>query len=353
MNKMTNNRKDIQILRHALQAFEKTTNLTAEVEFAETRVVPDRTADAMVRIAGWDMEWHFMVEIKNNVTPANMGAIINQLQTYPEKGLIATTYMTPQMAQRLKDMDIPFIDTVGNAYINEPPLFVFIKGNKPAEPVRRERPTRAFQPTGLQLIFALLCNPGLENTPYRQIAEVADVALGTIGWVVYDLKRMNYLVDMGKRGRRLVRKKELMNRWTAAYPEQLRPRLLLGRYRTDRQDWWKDARINDYKGLWGGEVAAAQLMRHLKPEVTTIYTKPPFGKLLLKHKLKKDPTGNVEILKLFWDFNNVDTYQDTFNKNLVHPLLIFADLLATGNPRNIEMAEILYDRHLTPLIGQD
>jgi hypothetical protein len=72
--------------------------------------------------------------------------------------------------------------------------------------------TRALAPTGLQVVFALLFNPGLENEPYRQIAKIADTSLGTVNWVIRDLMNMGHLLDTGKRGRRLIRKKQLLER---------------------------------------------------------------------------------------------------------------------------------------------
>jgi hypothetical protein len=40
-------------------------------------------------------------------------------------------------------------------------------------------------------------------------------------------------------------------------------------------------------------------------------------------------------------------------EDLVHPILIYADLLATGNERNIETAKIIYDKHILELIRED
>ncbi len=106
----------------------------------------------------------------------------------------------------LREMDIPFIDTAGNAYINQPPLYIFIKGDKLAEEPRPEQIQRAFRPVGLQALYVLLCNPGIEDKALREIAKAADVALGTVNRVMKELERMGYLVKMGRRGRRLVRK---------------------------------------------------------------------------------------------------------------------------------------------------
>jgi hypothetical protein len=145
-----------KVLQKALEALQKATKLTAEAR-------PDRFdepygPDARIRITWQDMEWNFAAEIKNRLTRAMVGGAVQQLTKYPEKGVIVTRYVTPQMADLLKEMDIPFVDTVGNVYINEPPLFIFIKGNRLADRQRAEPLTRAFRPAGLQVVFALLCN---------------------------------------------------------------------------------------------------------------------------------------------------------------------------------------------------
>jgi hypothetical protein len=341
---------DIQVLQKALAMFQATTKLTAEVELLQPTFGTKRRPDAMVRIVWRDMEWHFAAEIKNAVTPATLGTVVHLLNQLPEKVLLITKYVTPNVADRLKEMDIPYLDTAGNAYINEPPLFLFIKGNRPPLPHRMERPTRAFQPTGLRVIFALLCNPGLEGAPFRKIKELAKVALGTVNWVMRDLRETGYLIDMGKRGRRLVQKKDLLIRWATNYPEQLRPKLVVGRYRTTDVDWWRHAELQNLQAYWGGEVAAHKLDPYLKPQIVTIYADQPIGELLLTHKMKKDPKGDIQIFKVFWHFEFAWQWHGL---DLVPPLLIYADLLATGDPRNIETADTIYGQHLTQLVQED
>lgn len=201
--KMQTRNKEKEILLQAIERLEQTTDLAVEVYPEGDFQGPD----AEIRIKWQNMDWYFAAEIKNTFTRAMIGGTVDQMRKFPEKRLIVTRYVTPQIAETLKEFDIPFVDTAGNAYIKEPPLLVFIKGNKPDERFGKRPPTRAFRPTGLKLIYALLCNPGLENAPYREIAEQADVALGTVGRVVYDLKKMGHLIDMGKRGRRLIQKK--------------------------------------------------------------------------------------------------------------------------------------------------
>ena len=80
---------------------------------------------------------------------------------------------------------------------------------------------------------------------------------------------------------------------------------------------------------------------YLKPGVVTVYAHGDVKPLLLKHRLKKDPQGNVEILKTFWTI----TY-DWQRADIAPPLLIYADLLAIAEDRTIDTAKRIYDDYL-------
>jgi hypothetical protein len=261
--------------------------------------------------------------------------------------LLVTKYINTQLADELKQNGTEFLDTAGNTFINQPPLYIFVKGNKP-DIVKTPPTKRTFKPAGLKVIYAFLCNPGLENKTYREIAAETGVALGTVDWIMKELKELRFLLDMGKRGQRLIQKENLLQRWVTAYPEQLRPKLTLGRFRGE-YGWWQQKTLDPFKAQWGGEVAAAKLTQYLQPQIITIYIAPQdLDQLLIKNRLKRDQTGDVEILKRFWKPAEIWKYED-----LVHPILIYADLLATGNERNIETAKIIYDQHIVQLIRED
>ena len=210
--------------------------------------------DALVHLTGHGVNRKLAVECKKRLTQATMGAMVHQLQRFPTKGLLITEYVNPNMAERLKKMKIQFIDTVGNVYLNEPPAFIYIRGNKPPEILQTRGLRRVFQPTGLKIIFAFLCNPNLVDAPYRDVAKAAKVALGTVGWVMRDLKGMGYLLEMGKRGRRLANKKKLLERWVMAYAEKLRPKLIIEKYKATNQNWYKKCSAQLLRRIlgWGG-----------------------------------------------------------------------------------------------------
>lgn len=335
---------DIELVKEAAEHLTKASGLVLRIEDQT-----DEHNNATLSLHTNQGMHEFTLEIKRGMTTQVLGAALLRITSLPLKGMIVTDYMNPHMAERFRDRDIPFIDAAGNAYINEYPLYIYITGRKrPAQPKNRRMPTRAFQPTGLKVVFAFLCHPELVDAPYRKIAQAAQVALGTVGWVITDLKAMGHLVEMGKRGRRLANKEKLLARWVEAYPEQLRPKLIIGRYQAPEHGWWQRVPLHDLNAYWGGEVAAAKLTQYLKPEFVTIYTTVAPEQLLLQNKLRKTPDGDVEILKAFWGDE-----QKWPEGDLAPPLVVYADLLATADPRNIETAKIIYERELTRLIHED
>ena len=339
--------KENEFLGLALEALRN--NLPGQAEIKTVKPVrdPKLRADYLLRIVMQGKEMRYYAEIKANVTKADKLLAMMRKGEFDHPFLLVAKYINTQLADELKQNGTEFIDTAGNAFINQPPLYIFVKGNKP-DIVKAPPPKRTFKPAGLRVIYAFLCNPGLENKTYREIAAETGVALGTVDWIMKELKELGFLLDMGKRGQRLVQKENLLQRWVTAYPEQLRPKLTLGRFRGE-YGWWQQKTLDPFKAQWGGEVAAAKLTQYLKPQIITIYTTPQeLDQLLIKNRLKRDPTGDVEILKRFWNPAEIWKYED-----LVHPILIYADLLATGNERNIETAKMIYDQHIVQFVRED
>jgi hypothetical protein len=313
---------------------------------AELRPGPNRQAGAQVRLHYGDQTIKFIAEVRQTVNQANLGVIANRLAQL-DTPLLVTEHVAPPVAERLRELDIEFADAAGNAYIRKPPLLIWVTGRKPEQRLHETRAARAFQPGGLKLIFALLCKPELADANYRDIAGAAAVALGTVGWVMRDLKEAGFLIDLGKRGRKLTNKRKLLDQWVEGYARQLRPKCLIGRYRALTPDWWREAQPGTLNFQWGGETAAAKMTKYLKPAVTTVYM-PENPKdqldLIKQFRLIKDAAGDVEIREHFWNFAMPD------HADMVPPLLVYADLLATADDRNIETARMIYDDHLARLV---
>jgi hypothetical protein len=336
-----------EFMQHALFGFTTATGVAVEILEAEPTLAGHR-ADAALEITHGKHKARYLVEIKQTVPAGAVGHIVAQLQRFNKPAMLITRYVTPPMAERLRELNTAFIDTAGNAYLNAPPIFIYVTGRKPAETEEGVRRIKAFRPTGLHVVFALLCRPELIDAPYRDIARAAHVALGTVGWVMYDLKRLDYLVERGKHGRRLLNLQKLLDAWVTAYAQQLRPKLYVGRFRAQTADWWQTVHWHEVGAFLGGEAAAARLTDYLKPETTTIYVAKDLDTFLIKHRLQRDPTGDVEVLKAFWQFDYPWNHPD-----LAPPLLVYADLLATAADRTIEAGKMIYDQYLAGLIRHD
>lgn len=311
-------------------------------------------ADALVRLTHGGHEVLYAVEVRRTLHPATLGAALQQLERLGQQAMLVTDYVTPTLAEELKARHIAFLDTAGNAYFEQPPLLVWVKGQKPATKPATETAGRAFQPTGLQVLFTLLCNPQAVNRPYRELADMAGVAHGTVGFVMPDLQRQGFVRDLnGKRGtRRMFELDRLLDEWATTYARVLRPRTLLGRYYVPTLEGWKDWPLAEYGALWGGEPAAAVLTDYLRPGVLTLYADKVPGLLAARQKFIKEPapghTAVVEVRKRFWNFPG-----DPAHNNLVPPLLVYADLLATGDARCIETAKMIHDTYVTRLFPED
>ena len=338
-NRMAEN--EATLLRLAMDALKAIAPLEYAIE-----LVHEPGYDYIVQATVFGKELYWCVEVKNRLTKATeIQALINQ-DKVPHPLLLATEYVTPEAAARLHDGSIQFIDMVGNAFINQPPLFIFIKGNKPNKEETVALVARLFKGVGLKIVYLLLCRPELADRPYRELSDMADVALGTVNGTVTELIQKGFILDMGKNGKKLLDTKTLCERWVAAYPDNLKPKLLLGRFRGDG-DWWKDAQLDPACAQWGGEVAAAKLTGYLKPGTVTLYAdRNRLAELVIKNRLKKDPHGNVEIVERFWPPGKGFGEGDT-----VHPILVYADLLAIGEQRTMETARMIYEQHLDRYFG--
>jgi hypothetical protein len=346
--------REINTLEEALAALTKTTGIRAQLIPQQQQLILDKPRpDAIVELEGHDRRFTFLVEVKKVDRATVLGAVKERIIPYGDKGLLVTPYLTPELANHCQQIKLHFIDTAGNAYLRAPGLFVFVKGEKRPEQTTMMGTGGGGTPTALRMVFALLCRPNLLNAPYREIVDAAGVALGAVGWVFFDLVGRGYVANAKKKGnRRLLEPKRLFEEWVTNYPIKLRPKLNPRRFRTPDTEWWKAAPLPT-GAYWGGEVAADRLTQHLKPEKFTIYLEPGRARenlatLAGAHRLRADPTGDLEILDTFWAFG-----ADVTQPDLVPPILIYADLVATQDTRNLEVARLIRERFVENVFRQN
>ena len=294
-----------------------------------------------------DINGHvFTVEAKNELRKENKGFLYARLDELKAKTkrptLIIAKYITSDVALELRENGINYLDVAGNCFIKYGELLLHIVGQK-VHKKEKTNQAKAFQEAGIKIIFNLLSNPDNLQLSYRELAELADVSIGSVSNVMTELEEQNFILKT-KLKRVLKNKPALLERWVVAYQDVLRPRLAKKRMRFIRPDLsktWKEITFDNQSEitLWGGEPAAAILTNQLIPEVFTIYSTQSWQYIGDEMAFVPDPNGKIEILQIFWK-------QSPDNKQTTPPLLIYADLIGSGFSRNIETAQIILENEL-------
>jgi hypothetical protein len=280
------------------------------------------------------------VEVKKTLRHYHVSNILD-LAKANAPFLLVAEHIFPKIKEELRKSGISYLEANGNIYLKDKGVYVWIENQKPLQS-EKEKANRAFSKTGLKVIFHFLINDRILNITYRDIAYVAEVALGNINYVFNGLKQLGYIQKLNKYDYQLVNKQPLLEKWVAAYAERLQPALHIGNFRfmneDDRKNW-KQLHLNIDKTCWGGEPAAAILTNYLRPEIFKLYTAESRNELINNYRLIPDDKGAVKVYKKFWNAppNNNKTAPEE---------LIYADLLNTGDSRCIETAEKLYNEQL-------
>lgn len=295
-----------------------------------------KNIDGQLELKGDNNKYTFPVEFKKEIKPIHFLQFQQAREQAGDLIVIAET-IYPAIREQLRKLGFNYLDAAGNCFIKKNDWLFLIDGFR-TEAINPIKKDRAFNKTGLTLLFHFLNDENYLNVTYRQMADDYGIALGNINYIINSLKDQGFVVQLDKKRLRLARKKELLDEWIAAFEEKLKPLLKLGEFRfiNGNEKEWEKIPLTNYETQWGGEPAAKLLTGYLKPGKLTLYTVENKTNLIKKYKLVPQEQAVLTVYKKFWKFNL--NYEDT-----VPPVLVYADLINTGDPRNIETARKLYD----------
>lgn len=338
-----------QTLVTACEAFEDVTQ-RCKAEPGQIARSQNAIADASIRFGISGKRFDMPVVVKPEIDRQWSSAVLHRKQisrsdAHGRPLMLVTQYVSAKQAAELIAMHIPFLDAAGNAYLDEPEATIMITGREKPAFTRAPKTSRSTTPKGLRVMFALASEPGLVREPYRTIAEVSDVALNTVNVAMDDLI-VRGLVAVKAEGRVIVDRRRFIEDWVSLYPTRLRPKLGARRFTSSTPDWWRKIDFKDYDARLGGEAGAESLTQELKSVTVTVYVHSGVTpKFMTAARLRPDERGEVEILEAFWPASAEDQWQSVM-PGLVHPLLIYADLIASGDSRNHSVAQTIYDQFL-------
>lgn len=280
----------------------------------------------------------FACDIKTQVNKANCNLVLQQMRKLKEQTdrplIVAARHISAEVFDSLLREGISVVESSGNCKIVADQLFINIRGQKSI--LLKKAKGRAFHEAGLKVIFYFLLNEGNINKPYRQIKEETGLSLGTIKNVVEELTNDLYVMSTPT-GRFLKNRKELLDVWQTHYNQSLKPKLMVKEMNfTDaecRREWEKIALPDG--ACWGGEGGAYIIDHYLMAEQFDIYTEVPSIKLMMTKKMRFEENGCIRVYQKFWKGGE--------NDKVAPKILIYADLMGSGNSRCIEAAQRLIE----------
>ncbi|MGV8878944.1 MAG: type IV toxin-antitoxin system AbiEi family antitoxin [Sphingobacteriaceae bacterium] len=338
------NIKEEQVLIPALTKFTEITGIEAMI--LRTSEGKKASLDVIIEISKGQQRYILEVDVKSEIRTAALSSILSKQKAIDGKLLMVSKYIPAPMKDELKSYGINYIEGSGNCYIETRGIYVYVNDQK-ATPLKRTEETKLWAPSGMKFLFAVLMDQELLNSSYRNIAYAAGVALGNIGSFINELKREGYVI-LGTRQKQemllLENRMMLIEKWADMYRNILRPKQMIGRFRFNKKEGrenWHSQVGSDIGIYWGGETAGAILTEYLSPQVYTIYSNEDRFELMRKLKIVPDQSGEVEILRPFWNEELFSTDGDT-----VPPLLAYAELISSFDSRNRETAIRIKEKYV-------
>lgn len=291
-----------------------------------------------------DLSLKYLVEVKKELRLSQVPRLLQHPN--PDKLIVVAEKIYPDAKQQLVANNIAYIECNGNVFIPQKELYIWVDTNKQKVNIKSSS-SRAFTKTGLKVVFHFLLNEQHLNLPYRQLAELTKTSLGNITNIINGLKALDF-IKMGEDGLwQLRNKKQLVDKWIDQYEHELKPNLEIGTFRFASEDDyqnWRRIPLEAKKTLWGGEPGAHLLTGMLKPQKLTMYSLENRTDLITNYRLVLDPLGYIKVYRKFWNY-------DAQKSTIAPPILVYADLLNTGDSKNLEAADRIFDNVLNKIIG--
>lgn len=348
-----------QIIDQCVEALNKYLSAQRLSDF--DRRSKDRGVDAEILLGDAPNQRRLLVEVKNNLSGTSMSHLLNQLELLRinKQGLlICTKYANRNVIDQFKGAGMNLVDSFGNMNIelDNPRVTLHIKGNKGVAAADVKR-SRLFQPSGLKMLFTILVKPDAINLPYREIANLSGVSLGSVNWIMRDLREKGFVHKKRNGELSLTERADLFRRWVEAYGEQLRPKIVNRVLKAPKSDintlseqLYGVALKNHLKWALTGESAADLLTHHIIPNKLIVFTdkwQPEFEREL---KWAPSERGNIEILNMFSELVPYVDKDYRYLYPVAHPALVYAELLNNGTDRDREAASILAKNYLLDLV---
>jgi hypothetical protein len=317
------------------------------LEFSpETRSV-DTGTDGILKLRTPKGTYTFLVEQKKSYLDRGiLNALIAHAKQSDKKRhaplLLLARFLPNPSAQRLIDAGVNFLDRAGNMHLVLGRNYErTIIGNK--ESVAPKQGSR-ISPASAQLLFTVATTEQAGTWTVRQLGGASGLSKSNVANVRQQLLDGGILKKSG-RAFDVRDKMRLQEELLRGYEVALRPKLLIGRFRSPQSDLdetiaaLKEA-FRDLSIRWSvtGGPAAFALQKFYRGLELPVFVDSFSDQLRRQLRILPDKTGPIIFLR---SFGTVPFWRETEPFPLAHPWLIYSELMNSSDPRAHEAAEEL------------
>lgn len=313
-----------------------------KLEYRPAKARGGASYDGHLKIRTSSDTFSLIVEVKKSYL---LDASVNELQSRADRlpasqrVVLLARHVPRPIAERLISSHISFADLAGNVHLELGDRYNWTAIGRPEMKPFSVR--RAATPAQIQLLFQFATNPDSVNWPVRRLEKAAGIGKSKAAQARKQLIAEGLLVREGKKykpGPAAL----LSERLVAGYAQVLRPKLLLGRFRYPekrQEDFLRrlfgEAQSMPLRYALTGGVAADALQHFYRGPEIPLFIGPWNRSVPERLRLLPDREGPVMALRAFGD---VVFWRETGGHMIAPPWLIYAELLASGDPRAHEAA---------------
>lgn len=287
----------------------------------------------------------FSALYKDNLTTQNYNVIYNKIIYSNKYNLLITNKLGDALVDKAVNDGVQFFDMAGNMHLEISNNFFLLSGNKLRQELTIKNLRSEIHFAWQKVIFYILNFPESLHFSLRTLAEHANVSHSSIQQLETFLKRNVYLtVHDGKKI--LQRKLDLFNLWIDNYTNKLSEKISYGKFKVHEHLCWELINNSGEDYLLSGSSALSIFNKQIGVKEFIVYSNDP-DTFCNKNSLKRDPDGNVELRKRFWnDINTINPY------GIVPILLFVADLMNSHDESARKTVTQFFDMHLADVLKE-
>jgi hypothetical protein len=323
-----------------------------DLDFSAPRRDTNPEVDGMLRVRTPKGTYEFLVEQKRSYLDRGMlNALVAQAKLYAREHrnplLLFARYVPGPSAERLIGSGINFLDQAGNIHLvlgrNYERTIVGAKESAALKEGKR------ISPATTQLLFTFATQDKAGGWSVRKLAEASGLSKSNVAKVEKQLVERGVL-RQSKDGFQ-IRDNALREELLRGYELALRPKLLIGRFRSpvnDIDDMLSNLRgaLTQHSIRWsvtGGPASYALQKFNRGPELP-VFIESFTDQFRRKLRMLPDKSGPLIFLR---SFGTVPFWRETGPFPLAHPWLIYAELMYSSDPRAHEAAEEIKREYLS------